>query len=282
MTVPEEDETGDGAAPEFIATRSPEGDVQLRGRMGDSLSRDAVEAFAAAHFGMANITPATRVDADVPPGWSMRVLTALEALALLNNGRAFVAEDTLEISGLSGRQDARAEVARLFAAKLGDDVSYDIDVSYVEELDPLAALPTPEECIASINEAASAQKITCAPGSTDIVADALPTIDAISELLRDCQTVQIEIGGHTDSQGRESMNLQLSQSRADAVLNAIMSRRVLTSNLSARGYGEAEPIADNGTEAGREANRRIEFKLILPEEPDDTAEADTEVEEALE
>ena len=61
------------------------------------------------------------------------------------------------------------------------------------------------------------------------------------------------------------MNQQLSQARADAVLDAIMARRVLTSNLTAKGYGETTPIADNKTEDGREANRRIEFTLVLPE-----------------
>ncbi|MGI9389741.1 MAG: OmpA family protein, partial [Boseongicola sp.] len=115
----------------------------------------------------------------------------------------------------------------------------------------------------------------------------METIDAISELLRNCQTVKIEIGGHTDSQGREEMNQQLSQARADAVLNEIMTRRVLTSNLSARGYGEAEPIADNKTEDGREANRRIEFRLVLPEDvaenesgdqPENSSETESETE----
>ena len=87
------------------------------------------------------------------------------------------------------------------------------------------------------------------------------------------QGAKIEIGGHTDSQGREVMNQQLSQARADAVLNAIMARRVLVSNLTAKGYGESRPIADNGTEAGREANRRIEFTLVTGEEDAETAEA---------
>ena len=81
----------------------------------------------------------------------------------------------------------------------------------------------------------------------------------------------MEIAGHTDSQGREEMNQSLSQSRAEAVLQALMARRVLTSNLSAKGYGESRPIADNDTEDGREENRRIEFTIITDE---DTAEAD--------
>ena len=87
----------------------------------------------------------------------------------------------------------------------------------------------------------------------------------------------MEIGGFTDSQGREEMNQALSQNRAQAVLNALLARRVLTTNLVAHGYGEAKPIADNDTEEGREANRRIEFRLILPEEEDaGSSEADGE------
>ena len=280
-TLPEPEELteqGD-TAPEFTATRSPEGEVQLRGRLADARSRAAIEAFAAAHFGADKITPATRLADDLPSGWSMQVLTALEALALLNNGAVTVTAGDVTISGQSGREDARAEVARILADKLAEGVEYRIDVSYSEALDPLAALPTPEECVAAINVAANANKITFAPGFADIESDALPTIDAIAELLRDCQTVEIEIGGHTDSQGRESMNQQLSQARADAVLNAIMSRRVLTSNLSAKGYGESQPIADNGTEDGREANRRIEFKLLLPETEDESADVGEETQE---
>ena len=70
------------------------------------------------------------------------------------------------------------------------------------------------------------------------------------------------------------MNLDLSQARADAVLTAIMEKRVLTGNLTAKGYGEEQPIAENDTEEGREANRRIEFRAALPETPDDGDEAE--------
>ena len=97
-------------------------------------------------------------------------------------------------------------------------------------------------------------------------------------VMKNSPNLRIIIEGHTDSQGRESMNLNLSQERADAVLNAILARRVLTTNLTAVGYGETVPIADNGTEEGREANRRIEFTLILPEEQPAEADAPEEAE----
>jgi OOP family OmpA-OmpF porin len=90
-------------------------------------------------------------------------------------------------------------------------------------------------------------------------------MDKIAEILQACGDIRLEVQGHTDSQGREEMNLSLSQARAESVLNELRARKVLTSGFTAKGYGEAQPIADNDTEEGREANRRIEFRLIVPE-----------------
>lgn len=277
LPKPEITENTEGSEPaEFTATLSPEGQVQLRGRLGDETTRAAVESFAAAAFGVANVYPATRIDESVPKGWTARVLAALEALSYLANGSVTVTETDISISGQTGIRNARSDIARILSAKLDTGATFDLDIAYSEALDPVAALPTPEECVELINAAGNKRKITFAPSSSEIEPDAIPTIDAIADILRDCQTVQIEISGHTDSQGREVMNEQLSQARADAVLNAIMARRVLTSNLTAKGYGESQPIADNGTEEGREANRRIEFRLVTPETPDeDTADADS-------
>lgn len=280
--LPETPEDGDeGAAqpPEFIAIRSPEGQVQLRGKLADEKMRNAVESFAAAHFGSTQIYSATRLEPELPPGWPLRVLTALEAMSFLHNGVASVTADNITISGDTGTKDAQAQMARILSAKLDDGAAFELNVTYSEMLDPQASIPTPEECIEMINEAGNRRKISFAPSSTTIEAEAVETVDAIAEILRDCTSVRIEIGGHTDSQGREVMNEQLSQARADAVLNAIMARRVLVSNLTAKGYGETQPIADNDTEEGREANRRIEFRLVTEEEPS-AAEGETETEDA--
>jgi OOP family OmpA-OmpF porin len=267
-------ETPESGTVEFVATRSPEGLIQLRGRLRDDLAMAAVESFAHARFGIAGTRSSLRRLETVPPGWGLRVLAALEGLSLLNSGVVRVTPETVTLTGATGNADVPSIVAGLYADKLGDGGDFSVDVTYEERLDPMAGLPTAEECVARINAVTAVRKITFDPGSSDIEAAALGTVDEVAEILRECQPVemQVEIAGHTDSQGRESMNLRLSQARADAVLNAIMSRRVLVANIRARGYGEAEPIADNQTEEGREANRRIEFRLIREDAEAVTAE----------
>ncbi len=264
---------GTGASdgpPEFVATYSPEGLVQLRGRIGSETMRNAAEGFARARFSGAEVSGTMRIDPELPKGWPTRVLTALEALSLLNNGSAVVQPEFVAIKGASGDSGAKAEISRILSAQLGGTRNFSLDVTYREELDPLANLPTPEECVNAINAILTARKLTFEPGSGDLDGEAFATIDRIAEVLNDCAFVPMEIAGHTDSQGREVMNQRLSQERADSVLQALFARRVPTSNLRAVGYGETVPIADNGSEEGREANRRIEFTLI---EFADSAEA---------
>ena len=138
-------------------------------------------------------------------------------------------------------------------------------MTYVKQLDPIAGLPSPEECVAQIDSVTDARKILFDPGSASITIDTQPVVDDIADILKKCPNLRIQIAGYTDSQGREEMNQQLSQQRASAVLAALRLRRVPVSSFDAVGYGEADPIASNDTEEGREANRRIEFTLIVPE-----------------
>ncbi|WP_411974566.1 OmpA family protein [Sulfitobacter faviae] len=267
-------EDPDAGPPEFTATLSPEGQVQLRGRLSNEGLRDLADSYAKSHFGSGNVYTAARLDEALPGDWATRVLTGLEAMASLANGSVKVTPDRLEVMGNTGNKDANTTVASLLADKLGEGADYSIDIIYQEKLDPIAGLPTPEECEAEIREILKIGKITFEPGSATIDASALGTMDDIAEVLKNCGDIRLEIQGYTDSQGRESMNLSLSQSRAESVLNELRARRVLTSSFVAKGYGEENPIADNKTEEGREANRRIEFRLIQPEaEPpeDETA-----------
>jgi len=251
--------------PEFTATLSPEGLVQLRGRLSDPALRDLADSYARARFGSASVHTAARVVEGLPLDWPLRVLTGLEALSHLENGSLRVTPDNVALRGLTHATDTSDVIARLLSDKLGETETFEINVVFREPPPPTDIPPSPEDCEIGLAEIMSEGQITFEPGSATIDAGSLDTMNAIADLLAECGDIRLEIQGHTDSQGREVMNEQLSQARAQSVLSELRSRRILTTNYTAKGYGETRPIADNGTEAGRDANRRIEFRLIRPE-----------------
>ena len=264
VLTPKPEQNAEVIVPEFTATLGPKGKLEMRGRLGDEQSRDAVQNYALSRFGTQMVHTATRITPDMPQGWPIRVLAALEALGELAEGQVTVRADSIAIRGKTGSTDARDTVARILSSRLGEGQRFDLAITYDEKLDPLLGLPTPEECVASVNGVLATEKINFEPGSAHITREGSAILDKIAEIVKTCPDVPMEIGGHTDSQGREEMNLALSEDRAEAVLAGLMDRRILTSHLTAVGYGETVPIADNGTETGREANRRIEFRLLTP------------------
>ncbi|MCX8226875.1 MAG: OmpA family protein, partial [Sulfitobacter sp.] len=261
--------------PEFVATLSPKGDVQLRGRLSDEALRELADSYAKASFGSDKVYTAARIVDDLPNDWPTRVLSGLDALSKLSNGSVVVTPDSISVKGNTGNPDAGSQIATLLAGKLGEGQDYDVAVVYQKQLDPVLGLPTPEECEAQIGDVVAEGKINFEPGSATIDSSALGTMDKIAEILQKCGDIALEVQGYTDSQGREEMNLALSQSRAQSVLNELRARRVLTASFVAKGFGEESPVASNETEDGREANRRIEFRLIRPES-DETALENTE------
>ena len=272
---------GEDGPPQFTATLSPEGSVQLRGRVDSEISNTVAANFASARFGQRNLTMGTRVAEGLPDGWSVRVLAGIEALSELSNGGVTVEPTTVLVRGKTGNPNASADITRLMIDKLGPAADVKIEVTYVEELDPIAGLPTPEECVADIQEVTANRKILFEPSSATISANTLGVIDDVAEILKSCSGLPLQIAGYTDSQGRETMNLQLSQDRARSVLEALLQRRIPVGTFRAVGFGEENPIADNGTEEGREANRRIEFSLIVPESSEDEETALEQIEAEL-
>lgn len=268
--LPRAETEAEGKTAEFFADLSDTGQVVLRGRLNDEVLRDVVTSYAAARFGQEQVDMGARIADGLPMGWSLRVLTGLEALSLLRDGALAVTPEQITLSGTSEIEDSSAQISRLIAARLGSGQDYTLNITYDPPPPPEEVKPDPQQCLANVRAVNTEAKITFDPGSPTLASSSLSTVNAIADILRDCAGIPLEIQGHTDSQGREEMNQQLSQARAQSVLNALRARRVLTSGYEANGYGESTPIADNGTEDGREANRRIEFHLITPPEDDTT------------
>ena len=96
--------------------------------------------------------------------------------------------------------------------------------------------------------------------SAKLTADSIAKLEhAVATLKRNADD-KIEIAGHTDSQGNDEYNMGLSERRAQAVADYLISHGANASNLTVKGYGETQPVADNGSEAGRAANRRVELR----------------------
>jgi len=89
--------------------------------------------------------------------------------------------------------------------------------------------------------------------------EAFAILDKVAIGLKDWGDVNIEVAGHTDSKSDDEYNLKLSQRRAEAVRDYLISKGISADRLTAKGYGESKPIADNETEEGRFKNRRVEL-----------------------
>jgi OmpA-OmpF porin, OOP family len=94
-----------------------------------------------------------------------------------------------------------------------------------------------------------------------LTVNARTLLDDVVAALAAAPEIAVEIAGHTDSLGSDAYNQRLSERRAKAVRDYLISQGVEAGRLSEKGYGEAEPVADNATEEGRELNRRVELRV---------------------
>lgn len=109
--------------------------------------------------------------------------------------------------------------------------------------------------------ALAARGINFETNSDKILASSNSALDTLVKLLNDYPEAQVAIEGHTDNSGDPTANVELSQKRADAVRAYLISKGVDPARLTATGYGDTKPIADNKTKAGKAKNRRVDFKL---------------------
>jgi len=105
------------------------------------------------------------------------------------------------------------------------------------------------------------KNLNYASGSAVIDGESGIEVDNVSSILKTYTDVKIMIEGYTDSQGNPDSNLNLSQSRADAVQSRLLAAGIAQSRISTKGFGIANPIGDNETAEGRKQNRRIEIVL---------------------
>jgi outer membrane protein OmpA-like peptidoglycan-associated protein len=105
------------------------------------------------------------------------------------------------------------------------------------------------------------QKVYFSTGRAKIERRSDRLLEQVARVIREHPRMSVEVQGHTDDQGSAVTNTALSQARAEAVVGALIRRGVKADHLDARGYGPSQPVAPNTTRAGREKNRRVEFRI---------------------
>ncbi len=98
--------------------------------------------------------------------------------------------------------------------------------------------------------------------SAKLKTESYPVLLYAIEILKNNPDMKVQVSGYTDNTGSEKYNLKLSQRRAETVMNYLVDHGISQDRLTAKGFGEADPIATNKTSDGRGANRRIEFKIL--------------------
>jgi len=145
----------------------------------------------------------------------------------------------------------------------GDGV-LDKDDNCVNEVGPASNQGCPEKIIteeAKVKLDDFAKAIYFNSGKSSFRVGVDGKLDLIAEIMTEFKDSDFSIDGHTDSVGSKALNQKLSQSRAQAVLDYLVSKGVSADRLTAKGFGEDTPIASNNTRSGRAKNRRVEINL---------------------
>lgn len=99
-------------------------------------------------------------------------------------------------------------------------------------------------------------------GSASLTANSRSALLQLAQILKAYPQYRIRVSGHTDNTGRSEVNLRISRQRASSVADFLLDSGVNANQIIAQGYGATRPIADNSTDAGRAANRRIEINYV--------------------
>ena len=123
--------------------------------------------------------------------------------------------------------------------------------------------PGPARVVLTASNVAIMDKVQFELGKADLKPESHSLLDEVAKVLVDNPQVEvISVEGHTDSTGSADFNRKLSQQRAESVAKYLSKKGVKAARMEPKGFGPDRPIADNETDPGREANRRVEFNIL--------------------
>jgi len=229
--------------------------LTLSGNVPDNNVQTAIVAAAGRKFFGEKVVDNLKTSVGAPRGFAAAVAPALGALSRLSTGTLVVSDREVKLSG-DALYDAAAAQIR---AGLGKDFPQGFTFKAEVSVKPAAAPVDATVCQQLFSELLGKANIRFESGRATIEPDSAGLLDHLIETALRCPTTNIEVAGHTDTDGDDASNQALSEKRAQAVVDYLVKAGLPADRFTAVGYGSTQPLASNDSDEGKAQNRRIEF-----------------------
>lgn len=281
----------------WSASRTSKGSIALDGDAPDASSRAELAKLAGSMFPGATVEDHMTVISKRSQTWSQVTSSALKMLSSLDSGVASIFGDDVSVRGYAASEQIATDVRTQLSTTLPPGFRGRDEIKVRDDSKERAAAQADAEakrkageakaaaeveaqkqradaaerdrklkvastCQSLLMAAAAGSGITFDRASANLSGSSTPTLDKLAKIANGCPDTQIEISGHTDSEGIPERNNPLSQRRAKAVLDYLTKLGVQATRLTSVGYGANRPVAPNDTAEGRAKNRRIEFAVV--------------------
>ena len=259
------------ATPTRLALSNDNGVVQASGSVRDEDAKTSIVNALNAVFGADKVKSAISIDPSATAAsWLGNLRTGLEALKGANVDAIFEG-NKVNVGGAAMDNSARGKIIAALSSALGvgitvgaltDKTAEAVAVANNRATTELASLRSGfavKDLLFALNDS----MVNFASDSADVPELMAPFLKTAAADLKQLKTGHVlEIAGYTDNTGDAALNLALSQKRAEAVREALIKYGADPDMLVAKGYGEADPVANNDTAEGRLKNRRIEYHVV--------------------
>lgn len=240
----------------FFANKDPVANtVTLSGYVPDNNVHAAIIAAVGRKFFSEKLVDNLKASIGAPAGFANAVPAALGALSRVSTGALEISDRNVKLSGAALYPIAADQIASGLKSDLPQGWTATSDLS----VKPVSSAVDATVCQQLFAELLGKASIRFESGRANIDPDSRGLLDRLIETAMRCPTANIEIAGHTDSDGDSAANQALSEKRAQAVVDYMVKAGIPAERLTAAGYGSSQPVAANDTDEGKAQNRRIEF-----------------------
>ncbi|MBX9710410.1 MAG: OmpA family protein [Xanthobacteraceae bacterium] len=229
--------------------------LTLNGYVPDNNVHAAIVAAVARKFISEKVVDNLKASVGAPQGFANAVTQALGGLSRLSTGSLTISDRDVKLSGDALYPAASEQIQIDLASSLPQGWKANAEIS----VKPVASPVDSTVCQQLFVEMLTRGKIRFESGRATIDSDSMGLLDRLIETALRCPTANLEIAGHTDSDGDTGANLALSTRRAQSVVDYLVKAGLPKDRVVARGYGDTKPVVPNDTEENKAKNRRIDF-----------------------